>query len=129
MDTLIQRPSDCKPKVIFQTNGNLLIQGRSFGENPSDYFEPMVEFINKLRAKDVILDVKLDYLNTASSKCLFHVFDALEKNEKIKHGDVRWYYESDDEEMQETGEIYAEMCEKIKFEIIPTEVLDSSYSL
>lgn len=129
MEPLIQKPTDCKPKVIFEPNGNLLIQGRSFGENPYNYFDPMVQFINNIRKKEVIMDIRMDYLNTASSKCLYEVIIALEENERIHRAEVRWHYEADDEEMQETGEIYAEMCEKVLFVHMPIEVNTNSFSL
>lgn len=115
MDTLIQKPTDCAPKVIFSPNGNLLIEGRSFSENPNIHFEPLVEFCNKLKAEEVILDIKMDYLNTASSKCLYKVLEALEENSKLKQTEVRWFCEEDDEDMIELGDIYAEMCERVMF--------------
>lgn len=128
MDVLTQKPTDCRPKAVFNPNGNLFIKGRSFSENPQDHFDPLVKFCNKLRAKEVIFDISMDYLNTASSKCMFEVISAIEENERVRRAEVRWHFEEDDEEMLETGEIYAEMCEKVKFELMPTEVTNLCFS-
>jgi len=125
---LTQRPTDCTPKAIFNPNGNLFIKGRSFSENPIWHFKPLVTFCKKLRAKEVIFDISMDYLNTASSKCMFAVISAIEDNERIQRAEIRWHFEEDDEDMLETCEIYADMCEKIQFNMLPSEETTLSYS-
>jgi len=55
-------------------------------------------------------DVQLEYFNTSSSKCLVEIFRRLEKigNQSIS---VNWFYEEDDEDMQESGEDFKEIID------------------
>ena len=49
--------------------------------------------------------MKLEYFNTSSSKCLM---DMLKRVEASKcDAEVYWYYEEEDEDMEEAGEDYA----------------------
>ena len=56
---------------------------------------------------DVTLQMKLEYFNTSSSKCLLDFFRKLEaisnRGNKVL---VNWYFEKDDEDMMEAGEDY-----------------------
>jgi len=51
------------------------------------------------------LEIKLEYFNTSSSKCLVEIFRRMEK--LYKNGNearIKWFYEEEDEDMQESGE-------------------------
>ncbi|HBH47363.1 MAG TPA: nuclear pore complex subunit [Bacteroidales bacterium] len=117
MENLIKKRTECTPEVKFHQNGNLIIRGRSFCEDPKNFYEPLIAYCNNLKAKDVIMDLMVDYLNTASSKCIFEIFEALERNPNIKWAEARWFYEEDDEEMLEMGEIYSDMCKKVNVQL------------
>jgi hypothetical protein len=64
------------------------------------------------------ITVKLEYLNTSSSKCLLEL---LKKAEQIVEGsrsvEVKWYFESGDDDMQEVGEDYA-LIVNLPFEFV-----------
>jgi hypothetical protein len=51
------------------------------------------------------VNIKLEYFNTSSSKCILDVFKKLET---VKGTDmtINWFYEEDDEDMLEAGEDY-----------------------
>ena len=54
------------------------------------------------------VDMKLEYFNTSSSKCILDLFKRLEKiNAPDNSVLINWYYETDDEDMEEAGEDYA----------------------
>jgi hypothetical protein len=68
-----------------------------------------------------VLEVKLEYFNTSSSKCILDIFKRLQ--EIIKNGgnvDVTWMYEKDDEDMMEAGQDYQTIV-GIPFKMVEVE--------
>jgi hypothetical protein len=110
------------PKVDFDpVTGHLHIEGKSFPPNVTEFYNPVVEWLqNYLQhpAAETILHLKLEYFNTASSKIIMDILYKLEEFYK-QGGKVKviWYYPEDDEDMQETGIEYSELLE-IPFEIV-----------
>lgn len=98
-----------------QDTGVLEIEGASYPENSSDFYQPIFEWIQRYISeirKQVILNLKLNYLNTSSTKCILDIIDILEDYYK-EGGDVRvnWFYAEDDEDILETGEEFSEDTE------------------
>ena len=64
------------------------------------------------------LQVRLEYFNTSSSKCILDIFKRLDA---VMQGGgkvvVKWFYGEDDEDMREAGEDYQEIV-KIPFQLI-----------
>jgi len=66
------------------------------------------------------VEVKLEYFNTSSSKCILDVFKKLEIIHKARNDvEIKWYYEEDDEDMLEAGEDYESII-RVPFEMIET---------
>ena len=111
MDALIIEPSAKTPKVVFDAEiGELLLEGRSIPENSLGFYIPLMEWLedySHVIKTEVTLQMKLEYFNTSSSKCLLDLFRKLEtisnRGNKIS---VNWYFEKDDEDMMEAGEDY-----------------------
>lgn len=114
------------PSVLFDAEKGLLeIKGRSIPENSLVFYKPLNNWLKdygKEPSKQTIFEVKLEYYNTSSSKCLLDLFKTLEKlNEEGKTSvKVHWYYETDDEDMLEAGEDYQAII-PLTFEIIEVE--------
>ena len=98
------------PSVKFSgQEGVIEIKGRSIPENSIEFYKPLVEWLEEYSGTPLDLtqvNVQLEYFNTSSSKCILDVFKKLEaihkgKNEVI----INWYYEEDDEIIQEAGEV------------------------
>jgi len=101
--------------------GIIEIKGRSNPENSSQFYKPLIEWVEKYSAnpnEKTVINIKLEHFNTSSSKCILDVFKKLEPIKKA-NGDisVNWYYEEDDEEMMEAGETYGTMT-VIPFKLI-----------
>lgn len=99
------------PGVSFdKENGELTIQGRSIPENSIDFYKPLFDWLDSYALQPAALTVvnmRLEYFNTSSSKCIFDVFKKLEAIKKSgKDVTVKWHYEEDDEDMLEAGEDY-----------------------
>jgi SiaC family regulatory phosphoprotein len=102
------------PKLSFdQKTGKFLMSGRSIPENSIEFYRPLFEWLDdyvKIPSDKTIFDIKLEYFNTSSSKCLVEIFRRLEKisdNSVV----INWFYEEDDEDMQESGEDFKEIID------------------
>jgi hypothetical protein len=88
--------------------GILEMSGSSYPENALDFFGPIIEWIKNYISqmkRQVVLNLKINYLNTSSTKCILDIFEILEQYYQAQ-GDVtiNWYYAEDDEDIKETGE-------------------------
>lgn len=99
------------PSIDFNAEtGVLELQGRSIPENSVEFYKPINEWIETYGANPqskTTIDVKLEYFNTSSSKCILDLFKQLEGlNGNGTDVHVNWYFEEDDEDMEEAGEDY-----------------------
>jgi hypothetical protein len=112
------------PTINFNTNGELLIKGRSIPENSVEFYKPVIDWLseyNNSAQAETKVKVQLEYFNTSSSKCILDVFKKLEALENTNLS-IAWYYEEDDEDMLEAGEDYMAII-SIEFEMIEVEEL------
>lgn len=110
------------PKIDFIFDEGLLrIEGRAIPENPNDFFTPVFNWVEEYfkQPKDLTtIVIKLEYINSGSSKSLLEFFRYIK--EQHVNGNkcvVKWYFEEDDESVQELGEHY-QYTLKIPFEFI-----------
>ena len=122
MDTVNINYTETTPKIVLDSaKGIFLIEGKTLPENVNQFYEPILDWFSeyiKNPNSETVLTVKLEYINTASSKAIFSVFLKLEQI--IKDGSkakVKWYYADDDEDMQDVGEEYSDVI-KVPFEQI-----------
>jgi hypothetical protein len=125
MESIIREGTPKTPSILFDAEKGLVdIRGRSIPENSTEFFKPLVEWLDRYSenpAKITTVNIHLEYFNTSSSKCILDLFKKLEtiykaKNEVI----VNWYYEEDDEDMLEAGEDYESII-RIPFKLIEVE--------
>ncbi|MBN2597609.1 DUF1987 domain-containing protein [Labilibaculum sp.] len=125
MNSLIIEGSPKTPNINFDGDkGSFLISGRSIPENSLDFYKPIIEWLDTYISEPkqaTIVNIRLEYFNTSSSKCLLDVFKKLEiifkRGQKVG---INWYYEADDEDMLEAGEDYQSIV-KIPFTMIEEE--------
>jgi hypothetical protein len=115
MDKITIDATSHTPSVDFDQNGILKIEGRSFPENASEFYDPLIEFADTLDIPNVCLNVNLEYINTASSKKFLTLLKTLDDNEKISSVHLNWFYEEGDDDSVETAEIYEESLKRIRF--------------
>ncbi len=111
MENLILDGSAKTPAVNFDFNkGSMELKGRSIPENSVEFYQPLNEWIDSYAASPkgkTVVDIKLEYFNTSSSKCILDLFKKLESlNGDATEVIVNWYFEEDDEDMEEAGEDY-----------------------
>ncbi|TAD95547.1 MAG: DUF1987 domain-containing protein [Bacteroidetes bacterium] len=111
------------PTVNFDPGTGILeMSGESYHEYTIEFFQPILEWLNKFLEepnRDVVFNFKMTYFNTSSSRRFLEIFDMLEEYKKSKNGNVKvnWYYKEGDVDMLESGEEYAEDVD-IEFEFI-----------
>lgn len=126
MENLVINPTPKTPLINLKAEeGHLLIEGRSIPENSVDFFEPVYAWIDDYSVnpqKVTIMDVKLEYFNTSSSKCILKVLKKLENLQIEKHSEVtiNWFFEEDDEDMLEAGQDF-DIIISIPFKMIPVK--------
>lgn len=113
------------PTVVLDADaGVLLIRGRSIPENTIDFFSPINNWVDSYCAipKDkTIFQIRLEYFNTSTSKCLLDLLRKFENINKYRSEvTVEWYYEINDDDMEEAGQDYQAIVE-LPFNMIEVE--------
>jgi hypothetical protein len=88
----------------------IVISGQSRLEDPTSFYEELVKIfdttIDEIKTH-VSIDFQLNYMNSSSSKWLFHILKGIQnKYNGKKLITVNWFYDSDDESMLEAGEVF-----------------------
>ncbi len=99
----------------------LTIDGECYPENAVEFFDPILAALRQYideEKRPLTLDIKLQYFNSSSSKCLLDLFEILDEHH-ASGGEVSvyWRYQEDDEDIRESGEDFAEDL-KLPFHII-----------
>lgn len=111
MNNIILNGTPKTPDVNFSAEeGRLEIKGRSIPENSIEFYSDLLAWIDEYATNPkttTVMDMKLEYFNTSSSKCILDVFKKLEVIKKNgQEVVINWYYEEEDEDMLEAGEDY-----------------------
>ena len=122
MEPIIIEGTPKTPSVKFDVkDGVFEIKGRSIPENSVEFYKPLNEWLDNYMQTPLdktVVNIRLEYFNTSSSKCILDVFKRLEAIHKTKHDvEINWFYEEDDEDMLDLGEEFSENVD-IPFEII-----------
>ena len=104
------------PRILLDKKAGIMeISGRSLPEDSTEFYKPVLDWIEGYATNpnpSTTFIFKLEYFNTASSKLILDVLYALEDINNIK---VHWYFQEEDEDMEEAGQEFSELVE-IPFE-------------
>ncbi|MEP1097419.1 MAG: DUF1987 domain-containing protein [Cyclobacteriaceae bacterium] len=103
--------------------GSIKLFGRSSPENSVLFYSPLMDALksDKVALTKLDVDIRLEYFNTSSSKCLYDVFKQLKRIETTGIDlNINWYYEPMDEDMFEAGEDYSELLD-LEFNFVEEE--------
>ncbi len=122
MEDLYLKKTFNSPEVEFIADkGELSLEGRSIPEDPGEFFELLIDWINEYflnPAKDTLMNIRLEYINSGSSKYMLEVLRIMKINHDAGKGvNIRWYFEEGDESIQELG-VHYEQTIQIPFEHI-----------
>lgn len=116
MEVLRIEPTNLSPLINFDPeSGRLELTGRSIPENSLEFYQSVYEWLDEYvtNPKDkTVVEVKLDYFNTSSSKCILDILKKVDKLEDAGHDVlINWYYNENDEDMMEAGEDYGDLLD------------------
>jgi hypothetical protein len=117
MENLEIQPTNDTPTVYCDAQGEILMSGRSLPENPMKLYEPIFRWAEQYEGESILINFKLEYFNTSSSKQIFNLIKIFVENPKVKDVHVKWHYEEGDYDSKETGEHFSHLF-KIPFEFI-----------
>ena len=122
MEDLYLKKTFNSPEVEFIADkGELSLEGRSIPEDPGEFFELLIDWINEYflnPAKDTLMNIRLEYINSGSSKYMLEVLRIMKINHDAGKGvQIKWYFEEGDESIQELG-VHYEQTIQIPFEHI-----------
>lgn len=121
MDNLKIDSTSSTPEIDFKRSGYLSIKGKSLPEDPKRFYSPIFKWVESIDAKEVHIDIKLEYVNTSSSKRIIDLLKSIDNNKRVKRIDMSWYYEIDDSDMLEFGEMIQRSLKRTKASYIEYE--------
>jgi len=109
---------------IIPEEHRIIISGQSKLEDPSPFYEKLViildDTINEFKTHTSI-DFILNYLNSSSSKWLFHILKGIQvRFQGKKIITINWYYDEDDDSMLEAGEVFQSLL-SLPFNLLETD--------
>ena len=120
METFFKEPTSVTPFVLLDAENRLCeIAGRSIPIDADEFYKPILDWFNALAHQnlvDLTVQIKLEFLNIASSKRLLTLFAHL--GQMAEYGTkvtVHWYYSEEDSEMLEVGKDYASLVSGLQF--------------
>lgn len=122
MNNLFIKGTSQTPHIDFRIDENyFIISGRSVPEDCDIYYYPVIRFLeiykNETENKIIKFEFRLIYYNTTSIRYLnsvMHLIEAISVNNEVS---LKWYYDSDDEYLEEMGEYFKESYD-IDFKLI-----------
>jgi len=114
MNPIIISATEDTPGIrLDATNDVFEISGRSLPEDVVKFYKPIIDWLEEYAQspnEKTVFNFKLSYFNTASSKIILDILMKLEgMHDGGKNISIKWHYPSDDEDMMEAGEEYADI--------------------
>ena len=110
------------PEVSFRFSaGELSLAGESYPEDVTKFYRPLIDALDAFvaaRPERVTLDLALVYFNSSSAKALTMIMERVDRvAAQGARAHVHWFYDPEDETMQELGEEFGEDLEHASFEL------------
>lgn len=122
MEALDIQGTNDTPKVILDPGNNIFeISGRSLPEDVVTFYRPVLDWLEEYKSEPLDYTefvFRYIYFNTATSKLIQDILIKLEElYEAGNNVQVMWFYEEEDEDMQDAGEEFMENTD-VPFELI-----------
>ena len=112
MDRLYIDGSSITPKIDFNPSSEQFeLSGKSIPEDSVGFYNPVIDWLHEYAKTPhfrTTFSFKLEYFNTSSSKVLLDILYILEKISGVV---VNWYYDEEDEDMEESAMDFNEVVE------------------
>lgn len=106
-------PERDKPEVDFKFSAHhLSLRGETYPENAAQFYGPILAalraYLDNTQGQHINVDVDLIYFNSSSTKILLSLFEMLDQAARNNQVQLNWYYDPEDETVQEFGADLAE---------------------
>ncbi len=121
MEPLIIEPNSVTPRIIFNPGINQFeISEKSLPEDALAFYLPVIEWIKEYGNNpnpETIIEFKLEYFNTASSRMFYKIFMMLKEISDQTALHVKWFYKAEDTDMLASGKRFEKLID-IQFDLI-----------
>lgn len=96
------------------------LTGKSFPEDITAFYSQILDWFEEytfIGEKDLVINMKLSYFNSASHKIYTEIFERLMDSNNFNII-VNWYYTKEDDEILENGKIYQNLTD-LHFNFLP----------
>lgn len=111
MDIFIEGTQNT-PTIFFSAEkSSWMVSGRSYNKEPRACFEPLLTWLETVSGPgSYLVEFKLEFFDTGSFKVILDILHFLKRRlaDNLQLS-VRWFYETDDEDMRESGESLREI--------------------
>ncbi len=118
MTDLIIGQTRYTPNVEFYKSGRMLIKGRSLPFSEVDFYIPLRKWVSNFTEKNVDLTINLEIINSVSIRMIADLLKILFKSTHIKDVKIDWYFEEDDEDIHDIGEVFKNKYKLFNFNLI-----------
>lgn len=98
---------------------SLKIMGKSYPEHPIYFYEPILKEIKNcqkyMRLSTVKVDIILEMMSSVSAKYILNILKEIDVDSKETI--INWYYEFDDEDMEEEGHNFKYLLPNTNFNL------------
>ncbi len=113
------------PEVNFNSEtGVCELIGESYMEEAYKFYTPLLKWLKEYTLElnnAIILNLKLTYFNTNSSRLLLDLLDILKKSQQAGNDvEINWYFEKDDPDVKDEVEDF-EIETGLQIKMIPLE--------
>jgi len=123
MKALHIEASEDTPKIYFEPDVEIyLLEGKSLPENAIDFYQPVFDWAQDFFQSDsvpsnIVINFKLDYFNTASSKQIAKLLRIIELSPSSSNVTIKWFYDEEDTDMLKAGNRYNKLMD-VQFEFV-----------
>lgn len=122
MENLNIEETKFTPSIVFDIQKSLLeIKGDSLPENTTEFYKPLMASLFEYFQtphENITVNLELTYFNSSSSKLLFDFFDLFLENNNKTDIVINWFYDEENENMEEAGEDFKDDFEDLEFNLI-----------
>jgi len=124
MENLVLEATQSSPQIVFDAEtGVLEIKGKSYPENPAEFYAPVLrwlkDYLDLADTDEVVVNMEVIYLNSSSSKAFLNLLQALDDAAvKGKRVTVNWRYHKENEIGLECGEEFGQDLESLTFNLV-----------
>lgn len=127
MENIKLERTERTPEIDFNFSDNIFaMRGECYPEDVPSFFAPhlakLEEHLKASGGQEIVFNFELIYFNSTSAKIVMQLFELFE--ETAENGcsvSVNWYFEKDDDNMEEIGEEFGEDLETATFNLCAVE--------